>query len=299
MLTTKTANAARVATRPQPSSRRALALKAYSSTSQPRCITPASSMRESEAAIKALGQVCVCVLNRHQRSASPAAIALVHLNTSNSHQLCLHTTHNNQQAYISHRWCRELQIRLGKEHEFFQGLARLQLDTFSDAPVLLLLPSASSSSSSQAEQQQQQDSCKAAGILLSSQQEAHLIQALQDTELSVIAGSLQILHTVPEARLQTLIQQLKQLQEASAQAATDAGHAGSYLKLVCLGVRPDAQGQGLGRALLSAALAQAQQGRQLVCADVADASAVEMLQRHGFKAVGACGLFTQLVWHPL
>lgn len=66
------------------------------------------------------------------------------------------------QAYINHVWCRELQIKMGKEQELFQGLARLYLDTFSTEPVLLL-----------------SEDCNAAGILLTSQQEKQLVTALQ------------------------------------------------------------------------------------------------------------------------
>jgi hypothetical protein len=66
------------------------------------------------------------------------------------------------QAYISHVWCRELQIKMGKEQDMFQGLARCLTDTFSSAPVLLL-----------------SEDCNAAGILLSSQQEKQLVTALQ------------------------------------------------------------------------------------------------------------------------
>jgi hypothetical protein len=66
------------------------------------------------------------------------------------------------QAYINHSWCRDLKIRISKEQELFQGLARLHCDTFNTEPVLLL----------------SQD-CNAAGILLSSQQEKQLVTALQ------------------------------------------------------------------------------------------------------------------------
>lgn len=66
------------------------------------------------------------------------------------------------QAYINHAWCRDLQIRISKEQDLFQGLARLHCDTFNTEPVLLL----------------SQD-CNAAGILISSQQEQQLVTALQ------------------------------------------------------------------------------------------------------------------------
>lgn len=66
------------------------------------------------------------------------------------------------QAYISHVWCRELQIKMGKEQDLFQGLARCLTDTFSTEPVLLL-----------------SEDCDAAGILLSSQEEKQLVTALQ------------------------------------------------------------------------------------------------------------------------
>jgi ribosomal protein S18 acetylase RimI-like enzyme len=140
--------------------------------------------------------------------------------------------------------------------------------------------------------------CNAAGILLSSQQEAHVVKALQTVDFGVIAGTLQILQAMPEARLPKLVQELQQLQEGSAQAAQQQGHD-SYLKLVCLGVRPDSQCNGMGRQLLDLALDRAQQERQLLMADVADMSAIQMLERHGFNSVGSSGLFTQLAWSPL
>lgn len=186
------------------------------------------------------------------------------------------------QAYINHRLCRELQVRMGKEQEFFQGLFRLHLDTLSDEPVLLL-----------------SGDCNAAGILLSSQQEQQVVAALQQVDFSVIAGTLQIMQAVPEARLPKLTTQLQQLQEASAQALQAQGHS-NYLKLVCLGVRPEFQCKGQGRALLGAAMATAQQQGQVLAADAADLAAVQMLERHGFKALDCSGmLFTQLAWTPV
>jgi ribosomal protein S18 acetylase RimI-like enzyme len=170
---------------------------------------------------------------------------------------------------------------MGKEQDMFQGLARAHLDTFSHDPVLLLSAD-----------------CKAAGILLSSQQEAQLVKGLQTVDFSVIAGTLQILQAMPEARLPKLVQEMQQLQEGSAQAAQKQGH-NTYLKLVCLGVRPDSQCKGMGRQLLDVALDRAQQEQQLLMADAADISAVQMLERHGFKSVGSSGLFTQLAWSPL
>jgi ribosomal protein S18 acetylase RimI-like enzyme len=185
------------------------------------------------------------------------------------------------QAYISHPWCRELQIRIGREQDLFQGLARLHLDTFSAEPVLLL-----------------SEDCEAAGILISGQQEAQLVAALHSTDFSVIAGTLQILQSMPEGRLPQLIRQLQQLQEGTAKAAAAAGHD-SYLKLVCLGVRPAVQCQGFGRAVLGLALQQAQAQKQLLMADAAEPSAVQMLQRQGFTTVGSSGLCAQLAWRPL
>jgi len=185
------------------------------------------------------------------------------------------------QAYISHRWCRDLQIRLGKEQDLFQGLARLQLDTFGQDPVLLL-----------------SEDCKAAGILLSNQQEAHLVTALRGLDFTVIAGTLQIMQAMPEGRLPQLTDQMQQLQETALAAGQQQGYS-SYLKLMCLGVRPEVQSQGLGRALLAAALARAQQAQQILLADVADAAAVQMLERHGFKSISSCGPFTCLAWYPV
>jgi ribosomal protein S18 acetylase RimI-like enzyme len=186
------------------------------------------------------------------------------------------------QAYISHRWGRELQIRIGKEQELFQGLARLHLDTFSTDPVLLL-----------------SEDSNAAGILLSSQQEKQLVTALKDIDFSVIAGTLQIMQTMPEARLPQLTSQLQQLQESSAQAIAGQGHS-SYLKLVCLGVRPEFQCKGKGTALLATAMAEAQRQGTMLLADAADMAAVQMLERHGFKALDCSGmLFTQLAWAPV
>jgi ribosomal protein S18 acetylase RimI-like enzyme len=121
---------------------------------------------------------------------------------------------------------------------------------------------------------------------------------VQDIDFSVIAGTLQIMQAIPEARLPNLTRQLQQLQEGSAQLAQAQGHS-SYLKLVCLGVRPEFQCKGLGRELLNSALAKAQQEGQLLMADAADSAAIEMLERHDFKKLGSSGLFSQLVWTRL
>lgn len=79
------------------------------------------------------------------------------------------------QAYIPHRWCKDLQVKLGKEQLLFQGLARCHLDTFSGEPVLLLPPSRN-----------------AAAVLLSNEQEAELVSALRQLQFSVIPGTLQV-----------------------------------------------------------------------------------------------------------
>lgn len=106
------------------------------------------------------------------------------------------------------------------------------------------------------------------------------------------------MQAMPEGRLPQLTRKLQELQAASVQAAQAQGHS-TYMKLMCLGVRPEVQGQGLGRALLSSALAAAQREQQLLMADVADAAAQQMLERHGFKSVGSAGLFTHMAWAPV
>lgn len=121
---------------------------------------------------------------------------------------------------------------------------------------------------------------------------------VQALDFSVIAGTLQIMQAMPEARLPKLTSQLAQLQQGSARLAQAQGHS-SYLKLVCLGVRPASQDKGLGRSLLAAAMDKAQQEGQLLMADAADVGVVQMLERRGFKALGSSGLLSQLAWAPL
>lgn len=114
----------------------------------------------------------------------------------------------------------------------------------------------------------------------------------------MIAGTLQIMQAMPEARLPKLTKQLQQLQEGSAQLAQSQGQY-SYLKLVCLGVRPGYQCKGLGRVLLETAVAKAQNEGRLLMADTADPGITQMLERHGFKVLGNSGLFSQLAWARL
>jgi ribosomal protein S18 acetylase RimI-like enzyme len=183
---------------------------------------------------------------------------------------------------MNHRWCRELQVQPGKEAQLFSGLARCVLDLFADEPVLLSSQHAG------------------AAVVLTGEQEAQLVAALQGLDFAILPGTLQILQAIPEARLPKLTALLQDLQQhTAAQAAHQAATSGCR-KLLCMGVAPGSQGRGTGGELLAAAAAAATEARVPLYADAADEVAVGMLQRRGFKVVGSSTAnCTQLVLTPL
>uniref|UniRef100_A0A383VZM8 N-acetyltransferase domain-containing protein n=1 Tax=Tetradesmus obliquus TaxID=3088 RepID=A0A383VZM8_TETOB len=134
----------------------------------------------------------------------------------------------------------------------------------------------------------------AAAVLLSSSQEAQLVALQQQLDFGVIPGTLQMLQAIPQSSLPTMMAAFRILHEAGTAAMHSAGHS-HYLKLMLLAARPKAQGNGLGSAVLDAAVAAADGKRLPLYLEAANEELVPMYERYGFKPVGRLDLMTLMV----
>jgi GNAT superfamily N-acetyltransferase len=99
---------------------------------------------------------------------------------------------------------------------------------------------------------------------------------------------------IPESNLPTLMAAFRTLHVTGAAAMQAAGHQ-SYLKLMLLAARPEAQGSGLGSAVLDAVVAAADRQRMPLYLEAANDELVPLYERYAFKAIGKMDLMTMMV----
>jgi GNAT superfamily N-acetyltransferase len=73
-----------------------------------------------------------------------------------------------------------------------------------------------------------------------------------------------------------------------------AGHT-KYLKVMLLATRPEAQGSGLGSAVLDAVVAAADKQRMPLYLEAAHDGLVPLYERYAFKSLGRLDSFTKMV----
>ncbi|KAF6251555.1 hypothetical protein COO60DRAFT_607850 [Scenedesmus sp. NREL 46B-D3] len=183
------------------------------------------------------------------------------------------------QAFMQHELHRQLSTRLGREQHLFSGISRLMLDSFPDDPVLYVT---------------EQGPADAAAVVFSSTQEAQMIAMQKTLDFSVTPGTLQLLQAVPESSLPLVMAAARQLHQAGTVAMQEAGHK-SYLKLMLLAARPEAQGSGLGSAVLEAVVAAADRQQMPLYVEAAHDGLVPLYERYAFKPRGKLDSMTLMV----
>eukprot|EP00878_Enallax_costatus_P006392 GHUV01006703.1.p1 GENE.GHUV01006703.1~~GHUV01006703.1.p1 ORF type:complete len:222 (+),score=38.34 GHUV01006703.1:490-1155(+) len=173
------------------------------------------------------------------------------------------------QAYMTHRWQRQLHTKIGKEQDVFAGFSRMMLDRFSDEPVLYLT-----------------DCGKAAAIVLTNQQQASLIEALQSMDFSIIHGTLQMLVAIPEDSIPAVRTELEETHKAAADVVQNVDRGGLHKQIVLIGTQPEAQGKGLASALMHAITSEADKQHHMLLAEAPDESGVGFYAKFGFDVVG-------------
>jgi GNAT superfamily N-acetyltransferase len=103
-----------------------------------------------------------------------------------------------------------------------------------------------------------------------------------------------LLQAMPESSLPIIRAAGRQLYEAGTAAMSAAGHT-SYLKLFLVATRPEAQGSGLGSAVLDAVVAAADRQGMPLYLEAAHDGLVPMYERYAFKSLGKLDTMTMMV----
>jgi GNAT superfamily N-acetyltransferase len=163
----------------------------------------------------------------------------------------------------------------------------MMLDSFEEQPVLLVTQCGNG-----------------AAVLLHSSQFASLAADVQatPTPFSLTPGSLQMLTCIPQDSLPIMLQEVQQVYEAglAAMQHTRSGsgnaNAAEYLQLAIIGVTPAQQGKGLGRLLLQAAVAVAQQEQLPLLVQAAGDGVAEFYGKCGLQTIGRRGVHLLMLW---
>jgi ribosomal protein S18 acetylase RimI-like enzyme len=168
------------------------------------------------------------------------------------------------------------------------GLSRMMLDSFEEQPVLLITQCGSG-----------------AAVLLHSFQFASLAADVQatPTPFSLTPGSLQMLTCIPQDSLPIMMQEVQQVYEAGLAAmqqvsssSSSNADAAEYLQLAIIGVTPAQQGKGLGRLLLQAAVAVAEQEQLPLLVQAAGDGVAEFYGKSGLTTIGRRGVHPLMLW---
>jgi GNAT superfamily N-acetyltransferase len=102
------------------------------------------------------------------------------------------------------------------------------------------------------------------------------------------------MQAIPESSLPILMAAFRAMHEAGTSNMQAAGHH-SYLKLMLLASRPEAQGSGLGSAELNAVVAAADRQRMPLYLGAANEGLVLLYERYALKPVARLDLMTLMV----
>jgi GNAT superfamily N-acetyltransferase len=162
----------------------------------------------------------------------------------------------------------------------------MMLDSFEEQPVLLVTQCG-----------------RGAAVLLHSSQFASLAAHVAATPapFSLTPGTLQMLTCIPQDSLPIMLQEVQQVYEAGLAAmqqssSSSNARAAEYLQLAIIGVTPAEQGKGLGRSLVQAAVAVAEQEQLPLLVQAAGDGVAEFYGKVGLQTIGRRGVHPLMMW---